>query len=303
MAAPVKAIEGMVFEKTPGLGVDGRPDGRDKYRITAGTPSWAGKSIEICEAEINDIGIVPFLRECQHDTAVGGRFFADWDEKRNVIFEDQAGRQPHWTAIGGYDWGLGAPCCFLLAFVDDRGRIVIADEVYERGLTDPEQAQAVVDCIKRWGVPLDRVAIWADPSMWAMKMDHAGKRIANVEAFHRAGLRFIKASNDRQGGWQNVRRYIKEAVDKVPTLRVLRGRCSNLIRIIPLQVFDSTDVEDLDTDGEDHAVDALRYLLSGRPLASAPPKAPEPGDPLPPGTPDHRPAWLKAKSSERKRKL
>jgi len=259
VASPVKAVEGLTWESVT------TPEGRAEYRITGGTPNWAGKSIATCEAEINDGGLVSFLRESQHDTGVGGRFFADWDDGRHVVFEDEAGIQPPWVWVGGFDWGYGAPCCFLLASVDAQGRVVVVDEVYERNLTNPEQAGAVLDCLKRWGATPDRVAIRADPSMWALKTDHAGKRVADVEALHRAGLRFTKATNERRGGWQNVRRYLKESVERLPCLRVVKGRCSNLIRTMPIQVFDPTDVEDLDTDGEDHAVDALRYLLSGRP--------------------------------------
>jgi len=261
MAPPVSAVNGLTWKKVVGA------NGNEQYVITGGTASWAGKSIAICEAEINETGLIPFLRECQHDTGVGGRFFADWAEARHVVFENEVDFAPFSRYVGGYDWGYNSPCCFLLARVDDQGRMVVIDEVYGRQMTNPEQAAEVVACIARWRVPLDRVAIYADPSMWAMKTDHAGRRVADVEAFHRAGLRFAKATNDRRGGWQNVRRYVREDAENLPLLRVVRGRCSNLIRTLPLQVYDKLDIEDLDTDGEDHAVDALRYMLSARPRA------------------------------------
>jgi hypothetical protein len=41
--------------------------------------------------------------------------------------------------------------------------------------------------------------------------------------------------------------------------------CPYLIRTLPSMVSDERDPEDVDTDGEDHAVDALRYFVMGRP--------------------------------------
>ena len=39
--------------------------------------------------------------------------------------------------------------------------------------------------------------------------------------------------------------------------------CANLIRTLPALIYDDHKVEDVDTDGEDHAADALRYGLMG----------------------------------------
>ncbi len=106
-------------------------------------------------------------------------------------------------------------------------------------------------------------------------------------------------------------------------LRVLKGHCANLIRTIPLQSYDPTDVEDLDTTGEDHAVDALRYLLSARPrgvelktdftipqldgeryrmLTVAEQMATHPNryEFAPYGHPDYRPPWDRPKPKRRK---
>ena len=41
--------------------------------------------------------------------------------------------------------------------------------------------------------------------------------------------------------------------------------CHNLIRTLPMMVHDQHRPEDLDTEAEDHAVDAIRYLVMSRP--------------------------------------
>ena len=41
--------------------------------------------------------------------------------------------------------------------------------------------------------------------------------------------------------------------------------CTNLVRTLPALQHDESNLEDLDSDGEDHAADALRYGLMSRP--------------------------------------
>ena len=42
--------------------------------------------------------------------------------------------------------------------------------------------------------------------------------------------------------------------------------CTNLIRTLPLLPVDNNNPEDVDTDAEDHAYDALRYGVMSRPV-------------------------------------
>ncbi len=48
-------------------------------------------------------------------------------------------------------------------------------------------------------------------------------------------------------------------------LQIMEGRCQNLVRTLPGLVHDELKPEDVNTDGEDHAPDALRYGLMSRP--------------------------------------
>ena len=43
----------------------------------------------------------------------------------------------------------------------------------------------------------------------------------------------------------------------------IHPRCKYLIRTLPLMVQDTHDAEDLDSESDDHACDAVRYLLMG----------------------------------------
>ena len=77
------------------------------------------------------------------------------------------------------------------------------------------------------------------------------------------------------GGWDQVRsRLIGEAEDR-PMLVVFET-CRNVIRTLPALQHDENKPEDVDTDSEDHAPDALRYGCMSRPWAAALPQKPKP---------------------------
>ena len=54
--------------------------------------------------------------------------------------------------------------------------------------------------------------------------------------------------------------YLSIAVDKKPYL-LAHSNCKNLIRTLPELVYSKTNIEDVDTDSEDHAYDALSLGL------------------------------------------
>jgi len=69
-----------------------------------------------------------------------------------------------------------------------------------------------------------------------------------------------KANKDRIGGWENMQSWLTDAPDGIPYWQV-SSLCTNLIRTLPELVHDEHKVEDVDTDGEDHAGDDQRYML------------------------------------------
>lgn len=200
----------------------------------------------------------------------GSRFFTDWDADIHTVSVPDEAIPIYWPAFGAYDWGYGAPACFLLARIDDRGRVLVTDEIYGPGETDPVQASKVADLLKARRLDFGKVPIYADPAMWANKTDNLGKVFQNVAEFQKLGLFMVQASNARIPGWQNLRTYLcrrDSDAKRTPFLRVRRGYCPNLIRTLPLMIHDKKKIEDLDTTVEDHAADTCRYLLSARPLA------------------------------------
>lgn len=70
VSGPHPAVEGLVTE----LGA--WPNGRPRYVITGGAPTWRGQDLAACQRLLDRIGLSAFLRECQHDVedAPGGMY-------------------------------------------------------------------------------------------------------------------------------------------------------------------------------------------------------------------------------------
>jgi predicted phage terminase large subunit-like protein len=66
------AIEGLEVEPY----IDPKTN-KKLYRITAGTPTWEGQSIRVCEAQINSQGLQAFRRESQHEVRGAAGYFFD----------------------------------------------------------------------------------------------------------------------------------------------------------------------------------------------------------------------------------
>lgn len=201
---------------------------------------------------------------------VEGQYFTQWNRAVHVIAPFTI---PSWWARArGYDYGYTNPACCLWAAFDEDGTAYVYREWYATGHTPPAQARA----IEALNGPHEKIGYTvADPSIWTRT--GAGPPIATQLADH--GLVTRKANNARVDGWARVRSYLeldaRQADDEHPAGKpklYVFSNCLNLIRTLPMLVRDRSNPEDLDTDGEDHAADALRYLLMSRPPLSRRPK-------------------------------
>ena len=71
------------------------------------------------------------------------------------------------------------------------------------------------------------------------------------------GVRWVPADNTRVTGWQQMRERIW-GDDECPMLYVF-NTCTEIIRTLPAAPHDERIPDDIDTDFEDHALDAARY--------------------------------------------
>lgn len=192
-----------------------------------------------------------------------GQYFDEWRRDLHVI---KPARIPeNWIKWRAVDWGHAAPwCCLWLARNPDDGETWVYREAYKAGLTDPEQADRIVELN---GDDQIRYTL-ADPSMWT-KRSTERQTISTADVYRDAGIRLTPADNHRINGWRRVRQGLNHNGD-APKLRIF-DTCTDLIRTLPALIHDDHNVEDVDDDGEDHAPDALRYGLGWKTVKRRPP--------------------------------
>ena len=277
----VPALEGLTYEPFE------REDKRTGYKITSGTPTWVHKNLEVCQREIDDYGIISFLRECQHEVGVGGRLFPDFKQfdssgqPWHVV--DQMDIKPWWRIWASHDFGTAAPAATLFYASDENEDIYVFDEIYEAGRVSSKQAEDVIQKLKTrgyaspvsknnldgpWNTKLEAIAFdWAN----TFPPERGDQRIGEypVEIWWRRNLPCVRAVKDRKAGWRRVMEWLagKRVTNGVvyPRIRILRSTCPNLIRELEAAMSDPRDPEDLDAGTKsDHALDSFRYGVMWR---------------------------------------
>ena len=217
--------------------------------------------------------------------------FGDWNQivgayfkfepERHVIHPFALPPAAQWTRISGFDWGSARPFAMVWGAVANgegegeagripRGAIVIYREAYggknnEGWRWHAEQTADYLLALEGGDKPQIRRA---DTQIWEQD---GGPPIA--ERMARRGLVFTKADKKRVAGWDQIRARL-EGEDGKPMLYIF-STCRELIRTLPTLQHDELKPEDIDTEGDDHCADALRYLCMSRPY-TAPKKAPPP---------------------------
>lgn len=255
---------------------------------------------------IKDPALRKALAEGDWDVYVGARFGHLWRRPVHVVEpEDLPIPEGAGVARGlGVDYGLEAPFCALWGAVLADDTVVIYRELYQAGLTDHEQAAAIraveADAGERTvGRPMPS---WLDSQCWARnpsepttarpRVHGAGQRVTStaVDAapkgsiawnYQAAGVNCRRAHKDRLLAASVIADKLTVRRDNRPRLYVY-STCLNLIRTLPGIMRDEANPELYDTKGEDHAVDALAYLLLGLFPGRRPPGAPAGSPATPP---------------------
>jgi hypothetical protein len=80
------------------------------------------------------------------------------------------------------------------------------------------------------------------------------------------GIYWDRADNSRIAGKQQIHNRLAFDEKGKPGLYIF-STCRQFIRTFPCLVYSSIDVEDVDTSGEDHIYDELRYVCMERPIS------------------------------------
>ena len=209
-------------------------------------------------------------------SVVSGAFFPEFAMLRHVIAPQELPQ--HWARFRSFDWGSARPFSVLWWAVSDgtlpeipRGALVAYREWYGMvpgqpnvGLRLPAEDIARGILQREAGDPGVMGGV-ADPAIFA---EDGGP--SHAQRMAALGVIFRPADNKRvptrgaMGGWDQVRARLKGDADGRPMV-LLFSTCRDLIRTLPALQHDAARPEDVDSDGEDHAPDSMRYACMSRP--------------------------------------
>lgn len=216
---------------------------------------------------------------------VDGAFFDEWSEAHILDHRVWLPKLPkRATRFRSFDWGSAKPFSVGWYILSDgtwglpEGALLKYREWYgAKGpniglkMDAPLVARGIVEReagdVLQYGV--------ADPAIF---IRNGGPSIAEMMAI--AGCMWRPADNKRVPGWEQCRWRLKGEAG-LPMMYFL-DTCVDSIRTIPGLQHDEKDIEDLDTEGEDHAGDEWRYACMSRPWYPSTIK-PAPRSPINPG--------------------
>ena len=197
--------------------------------------------------------------------------YGDWDVVEDGAFSE-FNRSTHvvqpfevpngWTRIRAADFGFSSPSAILWGAVDYDDNLWIYRELYVSKVTADQLGRMIREVESGDGKIYDAVL---DSSCWARRGDR-GPSIA--EMLNAEGCRFRpsdRSPGSRISGKIEIhKRLMVDEDTEEPRLRIFEN-CPNLIRQLSSLPLDKNNPEDVDTKAEDHAYDALRYMVSSRP--------------------------------------
>lgn len=299
---PLKTL----WEKVRIVGPDGKP--RSRYTSRIFVPSTVFDNQALVTNDPDYIFRLGSLPEAERNALLYG----DWDSFSGQVFTEWRNDSSHytdrtnthvispfqipetWAVWRAMDWGYSRPFSVGWYAVDHDKRLYRIRELY--GCTGtPNQGvkwypDKVADEIKRIeredpNLKGRRIIGIADPAIFA---DAGTESVA--ASMERRGVYWSPANHDRLNGKMQIHNRLAFDQHGKPMLYIF-STCKHFIRTIPSLVYSETDVEDVDTDGEDHIYDECRYLCMEFPVAMPVRKQPviKPYNPLDDDGPEYDP--------------
>ncbi len=172
----------------------------------------------------------------------------------------------YWKVIRVMDWGYSKPFAVYWMAIDEEQRKYIIREYYGTNGTpnvglkmNPAEVAAKICEIEAEDDNLKHRKILgvADPAVFACD---DGQSIAEMMEKSPFFLNWNPGDHPRIPGKMQWHYHLGFDENGIPMIYIFRT-CRNLIRTLPSLVYDESNVEDVDSDTEDHAYDAIRYGL------------------------------------------
>lgn len=205
-----------------------------------------------------------------------GQVFAEWrnnpdgyKSRRWSHVVDDFPIDSSWKIYRGFDFGYTKPFACVWIAIDHYGRMILFKEYYgctrqaDTGvqMQPREIAQKIREIEKTDPMLKGRQIIGiADPAIWQMT---TGESIADM--MEKEGVYFSKGDHTRLAGLMQMHYRLAFDEEGFPMFYVFKS-CRNVIRTLPILIYDEKHPEDVDTTMEDHLYDAIRYVCMENPL-------------------------------------
>ena len=214
--------------------------------------------------------------------------YGDWDSFSGQVFTEWRNDPAHyqdrigthvidpfavpesWSIWCGLDWGYSRPFSVGWYAVDHERRMYAIREYYgctgtpNQGVKlEPGEVARRIKQIEADDPNLrgKRIHRSGDPAIW---MSDGTESIGDLMSRER--VHFDKGDHARISGKMQLHHRLAMS-DGIPMLYVF-STCKHFIRTVPALVYDETDVEDINTEGEDHIYDQCRYVCMANPIAA-----------------------------------
>lgn len=197
--------------------------------------------------------------------AFEGQVFTEWRDDP-AHYEDRLNTHvikpfklpDHYPRFRSFDFGYSRPFSVLWWAVGERDEVYLYKEWYGASapnlgikISPTEIAKGI--CERDKGDLIK--ASYADPSIWDSSR---GESVA--AQMEREGIHFLPGDNARMSGKMAVHERLKFDEEGRCGLYVFET-CRDFIRTVPALEYDRYNPEDINTEGEDHIYDAMRYFL------------------------------------------
>lgn len=176
----------------------------------------------------------------------------------------------HWRRYRTFDFGYAKPFAVQWWAVDLDGRAYLYRQLY--GCTDtpntgvkwePAEIARKIREIEDEMEQGQRITGIADPAIWD---ESRGTDGTIITIFEKYGVYFDKGDHKRIPGKMQVHHRLAFDEHGYPMMYVF-DTCKQFIRTMPSLVYDTKNVEDINSAQEDHDYDACRYFFMTNPIA------------------------------------
>lgn len=207
-----------------------------------------------------------------------GQVFREWRNNPDH-YEDQKWTHvvepftipAHWKIIRCFDWGYTRPyACYWMAVSPEKHKYIIRELYGSDGQPNKGTQEHHIEVARKIREIEDtdpnlkgrKIYGVADPAIFE---ESHGNSIASDMAKAPYYVIFQKGDHNRVPGKMQVHYHLAFDEEGYPLMQIF-NTCKHLIRTLPNLTYDESNVEDINSDLEDHAYDAIRYALMENPI-------------------------------------